>query len=389
MLRWLRWMIALALLSIPIMATASIGGLLERQGLTTTGEDLTVSGDLTVGDDMTITDDSVFGDDVEINGNITLENGEILDNATDAVVSITANDDAAELLDVQVYSSNTSTADNDYFRTSFWIEDDGSVKTELAAINYICTDVTSNTVDAKVDYYLQKADTLTKVLTLNPTSLTAGADNTSDLGASGTEWKDLYIDGTANIDSLVADTADINGGTVDGATVGANSASTGAFTTITASSTITSTGNVLPAADNGADLGASDKEWKNLYIDGSIYADDVQPDCLVLGLVVKYPTASSVDLTSPTVTFSATNKFRVVLSSDENQTGIYPTGGAINQVLVIESYGTGSNTMRFDDGTSMTLGGNITLTEAQGDVLTLLCTSSDGDEWRRLSNADN
>jgi len=41
-------------------------------------------------------------------------------------------------------------------------------------------------------------------------NLLPSADNTYDIGASGSEWKDLYLDGTANIDSLVADTADIN-----------------------------------------------------------------------------------------------------------------------------------------------------------------------------------
>jgi len=51
-------------------------------------------------------------------------------------------------------------------------------------------------------------------------------DGAFDLGSSSKEWKDLFIDGTANIDSLVADTADINGGTIDGATLGTNSAIT-------------------------------------------------------------------------------------------------------------------------------------------------------------------
>jgi len=64
-------------------------------------------------------------------------------------------------------------------------------------------------------------------------------DNAEDLGSSTVEWRNLYVDGTANIDSLVADTADINGGTIDGATVGASSASTGAFTTLAASTSAT------------------------------------------------------------------------------------------------------------------------------------------------------
>jgi hypothetical protein len=62
-------------------------------------------------------------------------------------------------------------------------------------------------------------------------------DNTYDLGVTGHEWRNLNIDGTANIDSLVADTADINGGTIDATAIGGTTPSTGAFTTLTASST--------------------------------------------------------------------------------------------------------------------------------------------------------
>ena len=118
------------------------------------------------------------------------------------------------------------------------------------------------------------------------------ADGTSDLGSSTLEWQDLYIDGTANIDSLVADTADINGGTVDGATIGANSASSGAFTTLTASGnvdlgdatsdTITPTGRfdaaLVPATDNAIDLGTSALEYKDLYLDGTANIDSLVAD---------------------------------------------------------------------------------------------------------------
>lgn len=98
-------------------------------------------------------------------------------------------------------------------------------------------------------------------------------------------------------------------------------------------------------------------------------------------------TSSAVALTSPTVTFSAANKGTIVLSANANLTGIYPTGGVLDQRLTIISAASGSNTMRFDDGTSMSLGGsNITLTESVDDSLTLICTSADGDEWRILAN---
>ena len=70
------------------------------------------------------------------------------------------------------------------------------------------------------------------------------SDDARDLGTSSLQWRNLFIDGTANIDSLVADTADIDGGSIDGTAIGANSASTGAFTSVTASGNITVTGDL-------------------------------------------------------------------------------------------------------------------------------------------------
>ena len=57
---------------------------------------------------------------------------------------------------------------------------------------------------------LGNAATDTVTITADVASnLIPSADNTYDLGASGSEWKDLYIDGTANIDALVADAATV------------------------------------------------------------------------------------------------------------------------------------------------------------------------------------
>lgn len=73
-------------------------------------------------------------------------------------------------------------------------------------------------------------------------------DNTYDLGVTGHEWRNLNIDGTANIDSLVADTADINGGTIDGTAIGSGTASTGAFTTVGATTHVQATAGALDAS---------------------------------------------------------------------------------------------------------------------------------------------
>lgn len=93
-------------------------------------------------------------------------------------------------------------------------------------------------------------------------------------------------------------------------------------------------------------------------------------------------TASAVSLVSPAVTFDVAGKGHIILTANANLTGVRPTGGALYQVITILT-GAGSNTMRLDDGTSMSLGGgNITLTEGNDDCLTLMCVSADGDEWR-------
>ena len=78
-------------------------------------------------------------------------------------------------------------------------------------------------------------------------NLLPSADNTYDIGASGSEWKDLYLDGTANIDSLVADTADINGGTVDGAIIGGSSAAAITGTAITGTSFVIGSADISEA----------------------------------------------------------------------------------------------------------------------------------------------
>ena len=90
-------------------------------------------------------------------------------------------------------------------------------------------------------------------------------DDTYDLGSSTQQWRDIYIDGTANIDSLVADTADINGGTVDGATIGASSATTVKGTTITATTAF------VPGTSDGATLGTTSLEFGDLFLaDGGV-----------------------------------------------------------------------------------------------------------------------
>tara|TARA_Y100000593_G_scaffold86354_1_gene164899 strand:- start:597 stop:3869 length:3273 start_codon:yes stop_codon:yes gene_type:complete len=162
-------------------------------------------------------------------------------------------------------------------------------------------------------------------------------DDDVDLGASGAQWKDLYIDGVAYIDTLNADAlganldhanfnstnVDIDSGAIDGTVIGASSAAAGTFTAVVAASlsasanlnvvgradvegafgvsgssafagdvdlgnatsdTITATGrfdsDLVPSSDGARDLGTSTLEWKDLYLDGVAYIDDLRADAL-------------------------------------------------------------------------------------------------------------
>ena len=135
------------------------------------------------------------------------------------------------------------------------------------------------------------------------TNLVPSTDGVRDLGASGLEWKDLYLDGTANIDSLIADTADINGGSIDGTTIGNTVRSSGKFTSLSATGETNLNGDInlgngtadsitplgrfdahlIPLTDNAVDLGNPNKEFKDLYIDGTANIDALIADTAKIG----------------------------------------------------------------------------------------------------------
>ena len=187
------------------------------------------------------------------------------------------------------------------------------------------------------------------------TNLVPSTDGARDLGASGLEWKDLYLDGTANIDSLIADTADINGGTIDGTAIGGNTASSGAFTTLSASGgtnlngnialgnaitdTITPTGrfdaHLVPLTDNAVDLGASGVEFKDLYLDGtanidSLVADTAKISDLSLNKLV-YSSSADGELSDVTgFSYAADNNGvdRITVSKDDYMEWLGGNGAA-------------------------------------------------------------
>ena len=100
------------------------------------------------------------------------------------------------------------------------------------------------------DWKIQSLSSLERMI-MQTGTLQPITDDTYDLGASTKEWKDLYIDGVAYIDTLTATyidaftstgaidfnsnnmtNVDIDSGTIDGTTIGANSAAAGTFAAI-------------------------------------------------------------------------------------------------------------------------------------------------------------
>ena len=178
---------------------------------------------------------------------------------------------------------------------------------DLDFLNKVEIDSTNN----RVGFYVEVSSAAVEQLRIQDGALVPVTDNDIDLGTSSLEFKDAFFDGTVTTDALVADTADINGGTVDGATIGANSASTGAFTSVTTTGNVDVGGNltvtgtttfnggtitmgdantdnvvfgadvdssIIPDDDDSYDLGSSSQEWRNLFIDGTANIDSLVAD---------------------------------------------------------------------------------------------------------------
>ncbi len=93
---------------------------------------------------------------------------------------------------------------------------------ETAPKNKVVVDNPNNQIEVSEDV----SGTSTEQVVFKDGVIEPTTDNDIDLGSSSKQFKDLHINGTANIDSLAADTANIDGGSIDGATLGTNSAIT-------------------------------------------------------------------------------------------------------------------------------------------------------------------
>ena len=134
------------------------------------------------------------------------------------------------------------------------------------------TEIFINASLNQIDFKINVSSASVTQFSLVDGAILPTTDDDISLGSTTAEFKDLFLDGTANIDSLVADTADINAGTIDGVTIGGNSAGAGTFTTIAASSATIESGTInntviggsTPVAGTFTALGAT-----NVTVTGS------------------------------------------------------------------------------------------------------------------------
>ena len=92
------------------------------------------------------------------------------------------------------------------------VEGATTLQSTLAAGNTTITGDLTVSGDATISGNLTFGDAITDTITLTAdvsSNILPSADDTYDLGATGSEWRDLYIDGTANIDTAAIDTANI------------------------------------------------------------------------------------------------------------------------------------------------------------------------------------
>ena len=258
----------------------------------------------------------------------------------DTITAALFNDEYNQLVNAFSYSS--SDASSTGHRHDGTAGQGGNIHTigDLDFLNKIVVDSTNN----RCGVYVEVSGAAVEQIRIQDGAIVPVTDNDIDLGTSSLEFKDLYIDGTATIDTLTVDAnATIAGNlTVTGNATIAGNLTFGDAATDTVAFSADVASNVLPSADNTYDLGASDSEWKDLYIDGTANIDSLAAD-----------TAAIADLTSGRVVLAGT-------SGELEDSGNLTFDGSTLAV-------TGATTI----STNLTVSGNTTLGNAGTDTVTV------------------
>ena len=185
------------------------------------------------------------------------------------------------------------------------------------------------TANGNVDLGNATSDTIT--FTGRVDSDLAPSGTTRDLGTSSNKWRDLYIDGVAYVDDIHAADCDINGGSIDGVTIGTNSAVTDlrVDNVQVNGNTVTTTSGNLTLDSSGGTVVINDNVDHNgeLDLDGLAVIDNVRIN------------GNKIDTTTGGLELDANNN-TVTITADISQTGnltVNGTGSFSGDVIAFSS----------------------------------------------------
>tara|TARA_Y100000004_G_scaffold42211_1_gene46128 strand:+ start:1440 stop:2420 length:981 start_codon:yes stop_codon:yes gene_type:complete len=147
------------------------------------------------------------------------------------------------------------------------------------------------------------------------------------------------------------------------------------------STDFTSVDSVLaPDTDNTRDLGYSNREWRNLYLDGTAYIDSIAGGTLTLPLTP--PSVTHTSLKSSAVNVTAVN---VLILNSSNALSIQTlTPHSVGQELTIMNIGSGAVTItRSTKASARTIYGSSNITINQHQAYKFVCNPNQ--VWYQIS----
>jgi len=182
--------------------------------------------------------------------------------------------------------------------------------------------------------------------------------NVVSLGTDALRYKDLFLEGNADVDGTVnvqgATTLQDTLAVTSNATIGGNLTVTGNATiagnltfgdaaTDTVSFAADVNSNLLPAADDTYDLGATGAEWRNLYIDGTANIDTAAVDTANVGTL------------SVSGNGTVTGDLTVNGSINATVVGVASTANSLTTARTIALAGDVSGAANFDGSSNITI----------------------------------